>query len=86
MFIARNGCAHDVPPRWAFVRGLLRRHVRERDVPRFFLFFNDFLVKNGLYTEGPLFPIPATKLLNSIPFLMFLLEFLMFKGGCPNRF
>ena len=47
--IAGNGCAHDVPPRWAFVRWLLRRHVRERSVVRclflwpfslaFFMFF-----------------------------------------------
>ena len=67
---------------WAFVAAC----AWARCSALFFYFFNDFLVKNGLYTEGPLFPISATKLLNSIPFLMFLLEFLLFKGECPNRF
>ena len=40
--LAPNVCAHDVPPRWAFVRWLLRRHVRERGVRRwlFFIFLS----------------------------------------------
>ena len=92
IMIAANVCAHDVPPRWAFVCGLLRRYVRERDVPcclflwPFSLAFFYFLVKNGFYTEGVSLSFSATKISIFIPFLMFLLEFLLLEGECPNRF
>ena len=39
IMIAENGCAADVPPRWAFVCGLLRRYVRQRGVLRRLFFF-----------------------------------------------
>ena len=46
LIIARNGCAADVPPRWAFVWGLLRRYVQQRGVRSsiFFYFFIFFVV------------------------------------------
>ena len=89
--MSSNVRAHDVPPRWAFVRWLLRRHVRERGVVRclflfFFIFFYFFLVKMAFILRGPIFVIPATKLSVFIPFLIILLEFLLLKGECPSRF
>jgi hypothetical protein len=53
LLIAPNGCTADVPPRWAFVCGRLRRYVRQCGVGcwlffifLFFLFFLFFYTRN----------------------------------------